>query len=85
MMWLATFTIVTGTLLIYPKHFTFHTQWIQTAYVLVLLFTLVLGMLIMLAKRNEKQSRWLWFIAYLMMAVILVNLIHDAVTKTTLL
>lgn len=85
MMWLATFAILTGTLLVYPKHFTFHTVWVQTAYTLVLLFTLVLGLLMMLAKKNDRQTRWLWLLAYLLLAVILVNLIHDAVTKTTLL
>jgi cell division protein FtsW (lipid II flippase) len=85
LMWLMTFTILTGTLLIYPKHFTFHTPWIQAAYTLVLVFSMIVGLLIVLAKKNSQQKRWLWLLAYMLLAVILIGIIRDAVTKTTLL
>ncbi|MES2219296.1 MAG: hypothetical protein V4501_12910 [Pseudomonadota bacterium] len=84
-LWTATFAILTGTLLVYPKNFTFHTEWIQAAYGLAALFTSTLGLLIWLAKKGHQQSKWLWLLAYLFLAVILVIAIHDAVTKTTLL
>lgn len=67
---------VTGTFLVYPKHYTFHTPWIQAAYALTLLVSLGIG--VMLAKK--KSSRLIFFI--LIVALILIT--HDAVTKTIL-
>lgn len=83
MLWCATFAILTGTLLVYPKHFTFHTPWIQTAYVLVF----ILGSLvsILLAVKKKQRIRWLWWSSYAFLLMILIAIVHDAVTKTTFL
>ena len=72
--------MLTGTLLIYPKNFTFHTPWIQAAYLLVSLFGL--GIL-MLFKLRKKQWRGVKLLICMAMITVLFALIHDAVTKTT--
>jgi hypothetical protein len=72
--------MLTGTLLIYPKNFTFHTPWIQAAYLLVSLFGLGVFTLIKLNKKNWRGVRLLVYVALVML---LFTLIHDAVTKTT--
>lgn len=77
------FAVLTGTLLVYPKHFTFHTPWIQAAYFLVSVFVLMIVMLIFFRKKQKIQL--LWGLIYFMLILLLVGIIHDAVTKTTLL
>src|SRR3989344_3989385 len=74
---LAGLAILTGTLLIYPTHFTLHTPWIIAAYLLT--FAYILG--VRLSLFLKKPSRLIYFI--LMMILILI--VHDAVTKSTLL
>jgi hypothetical protein len=81
--WLALLAILTGTLLVYPRHFTFHTPWIQTAYALVILFAGSVGLLAWLAKKHYVKSRWVWLVMYLFLGSILVIAVHDAVTKTS--
>lgn len=83
MLLLALLVMLTGTFLVHPKHFTFHTPWIQAAYVLVLIFSLAIASLI-LFKKNLKQ-KWLWRVTYLCLIIVLIGIIHDAVTKTTFL
>jgi len=84
MLGLALFALITGTLLVYPKHFTFHTPWIQAAYVLVILFCVAIVGLIYL--KNKQTSRlWLVNLSYFVLAVLLMFVVHDAVTKTTFL
>jgi hypothetical protein len=73
---LAGLAILTGTLLIYPTHFTFHTPWIIAAYLLT--FFYILGVTLSLFLKTP--SRLIYF--FLMVTLILI--IHDAVTKTTL-
>lgn len=82
MLYLALCAILTGTFLVYPKHFTFHTPWIKAAYVLVGFFCLVMGTLIFFKKKRHK--RW-WRLIYLVMLILLVGVTHDAVTKSTFL
>jgi hypothetical protein len=68
---------ITGTLLVYPAHFTFHTPWIKAAYVLLGIFTLViLGLMRFKLKKIT---------LIILLAILLIFIIHDAVTKTTLL
>ena len=83
MLWLLVFAAVTGTLLVYPKHFTFHTPWIQAAYLLVFLCGTLISLL--LALREKRQ--WASFspVSYLCLLVLLIMVVHDAVSKTTFL
>ena len=74
---------LTGTLLVYPKHYTFHTPWIEAAYLLVLALASTLSGLLFLT-RNQK-IRWLWQLTYVILITLLVFVIHDAVTKSTFL
>jgi hypothetical protein len=82
-LWLLSFAIVTGTLLIYPKHFTFHTPWIKAAYVFVFLCGGLLSMLMVF--RKKYSLRWFSLMSYLLLIILLIAIIHDAVTKTTFL
>ncbi len=79
MLWLLVFSVLTGTLLVYPKHFTFHTPWIQAAYVLVFLCGTLISLLLVF-----KPRRFVWGISYLLLALLLLGVVRDAVTKTTL-
>jgi len=78
---------LTGTLLVHPRHFTFHTPWIQAAY--ILFFAFFLGVL--LAKKRflqrpvGKKERLVWQGFFLVFLLILIFIVHDAVTKTTFL
>ena len=79
---LGSLALLSGTLLVYPKHFTFHTPWIQAAYVLVIVFGLGIAALLILRKKMVAHRR-LQRVAYLALIVILIAITHDAVTKTT--
>ncbi|HSW92719.1 MAG TPA: hypothetical protein VLJ15_00015 [Gammaproteobacteria bacterium] len=81
-LWFLVLAMVTGTLLVYPKHFTFHTPWIRAAYFLVFLSGLIVSMLIYFRKKNH--SRVFWFLGYFFLMMILVGIVHDAVTKMAL-
>jgi len=83
MLWLLVFAVLTGTLLVYPKHFTFHTPWIKAAYLLVFLF----GTLVSLLTTFRKKNMWRWStgLGYLMLIMMLIGIVHDAVTKTSFL
>ncbi|MEO8402053.1 MAG: hypothetical protein ABI597_09715, partial [Gammaproteobacteria bacterium] len=83
MLCFALLAMTSGTLLVYPKHYTFHTPWIMAAYFLVLIFVGVVLMLRMLMKKSG--ARWLWASVYLFLLLPLAVLIHDAVSKTTVL
>lgn len=75
--------LVTGTFLVYPKHFTFHTPWIKAAYALV--FSFLLGVAWLASNKNRHKSRWLTRGIYFVLLIILSLIVHDAVTKTTFL
>ena len=72
---------VTGTLLVYPNHFTYHTVWIQTAYALVAVCVLIIAGLLAYAKQARLAQPRLWLCAYCILGLILITAIHDAVTK----
>ncbi len=76
MLWISLFAVLTGTLLVYPKHFTFHTPWIEAAYILTFVFSLGV-LLLTLLKRN-------FLFVYFLLGIILIFIIHDAVTKYVL-
>lgn len=84
LLFLGVFAILTGTLLVHPKHFTFHTPWIQAAYILVLSFCISIAAMLYLNKKALTQKNLLRAV-YLVLLAVLVLVIHDAVTKTTLL
>lgn len=76
---------LTGTFLVYPKHFTFHTPWIQAAYLLVLLFCAGIFLISVLKKTFSQRLIWVTRLLYVPLIFILLLIMHDAVTKTTLL
>lgn len=84
LLWLLGFALLTGTLLVYPKHFTFQTPWIQAAYVLVFICGVLIGIVLLFFKQKRKWF-WLWGMVYLILLLLLIGVIHDAVTKTTFL
>lgn len=85
MLWLLLFAILTGTALIYPKHFTFQTPWIDAAYV----YALVASISLLLLKKSHlnftSTRRELWLLAYFILLALLIVVIRDAVTKTSYL
>lgn len=84
MLVLALCALLTGTLLVYPKNFTFHTPWIQAAYTLVSIFCLIIFGNISF-KKNNLHPHWIMNVSYSLLMILLVFVVHDAVTKTTLL
>lgn len=77
------FTLLTGSLLIYPKHFTIHTPWIQAAYLLLFIYGLIIALSIRLSKSIPQL--WIWRILYIILVFVLILITHDAVTKRTFL
>lgn len=77
--------MLTGTLLVYPKHYTFHTGWIQAAYLLLILYLLGVFILSWLNKTWLIAPRWALQLGYVMLIVLLLLITHDAVVKKTLL
>lgn len=80
---LVAFAVLTGTFLVIPKHFTFHTPWIQAAYFFCVIF--FLGVLILILAQQYRNQRWLWYLSYVLLIGILIGIVHDAVTKSTFL
>jgi uncharacterized membrane protein YfcA len=78
---LSALALVTGTLLVHPKHYTFHTHWIQAAYLLLAIFCI--GIISLLYFKRYLKSAWQTRLIYLFLTMILVFITHDAVTKTT--
>lgn len=76
-------SLITGTLLIYPKHFTFHTPWINAAYLLVFIF--LVGIFFLKKLQQKIIPRIILQIGYLSLFILLMVVVHDAVTKTTFL
>ncbi|MHB1947493.1 MAG: hypothetical protein ACYCQI_05205 [Gammaproteobacteria bacterium] len=83
MLALVLFAMLTGTFLVIPKHFTFHTPWIQAAYFFCVIF--FLGVLILILTQKHCKQRWAWYLSYLLLIGILIGIVHDAVTKSTFL
>lgn len=79
---LCLFAILTGTLLVLPKHFTFHTLWIKAAYMLSFSFGVgVLGLIFL----TPRVPRWVLRIVYFILFFILICAVRDAVMKTAFL
>lgn len=78
MLLLTGIALMTGTLLVYPKHFTFHTHWIDVAYAAVL----AVGALLIICSR-VKISRSVSLLFYLFLIIIFLVVTHDAISKST--
>jgi len=73
-----------GTLLVLPKHYTFHTPWIQAAYFFVgILFLAILLLASIIKKKKNITQKHFWQGAYLFLIIILICIIRDAVMKTS--
>lgn len=83
MLILALLSMLTGTLLVYPKHFTFHTHWVQAAYLLLLFFGF--GVVGLNWLHKKQKSVWTKSLVCLILIALLFFIIHDAVTKNTFL
>lgn len=70
--------IITGTFLVIPKGYHFHTDWIRAAYFLGLLFC---GGILMVWNRGK----WVRAGAFIFLFAVLIIITHDAVTKSTFL
>ncbi len=68
--------LLSGSILIYPKHFTFHTAWIMAAYLLLGFFVCIVLFL------NKTKHTMMM---YILLMTILLLISHDAVTKSTFL
>lgn len=77
--------LITGVLLVYPTHFTFHTAWIKAAFLLVFVFCTGILILFLIKNKIALKNLWFWRVMYLALVVILILITHDAVTKTTFL
>lgn len=75
------FLVLSGTLLVQPKGYSFHTPWIMAAYLFIITFCA--GTILLLLYRN--LSHWFRCTLYLILLAILIVITHDAVTKTTFL
>ncbi len=84
---LSVLAMMTGTLLVYPAHFTFSTPWIQAAYLAVTFFFIAVCYLkariphVIFIKRKQQFYRFI----YSLLFMILLLIVHDAVTKMTFL
>lgn len=76
------FAMLTGALLVFPSHFTFHTPWIRAAFLLASSFIFAIVLLLFLQKKKNHLGLQM---IYLFLAVILILTIHDAVTRSTFL
>ncbi len=90
LLWLLLLTAITGTFLVYPRHFNFHTHWIIAAYLLVT----VCGALFLYLYRQQRgfaqgdlsyslSSLCLERISLFLSTFVFLVLIHDAVLKQT--
>lgn len=79
--------MLSGTLLVYPKHFTFHTPWIQAAYLFLILFCCGIFLLKISLKKIKitRGKQYGCTAIYFLLFTILIFITHDAVTKTTFL
>lgn len=85
-LWFSLFALFTGTLLVHPKLFTFHTPWIQAAYLLLILFCTGIYLIKKGLTQHRQSTRITHFVlpaSYLILITILVFIIHDAVAKST--
>jgi hypothetical protein len=73
--------LTTGTLLVHPKLHTFHTPWIEAAFILsVLSGTLVLCISIF-RHRFKPHHRRTWLAIYGSLGIVLLGIVHGAVLQ----
>jgi uncharacterized membrane protein YozB (DUF420 family) len=77
--YLSIFALLTGTFLVYPQSFTFHTPWIKAAYLLISLCIFIILFLNKLQLKNKKILLSIYFT----LSIFLVLIAHDAVRKST--
>ena len=75
---------LTGAALVMPKGFTFSTPWIQAAFAFISILSIQIGLSIYLKLFNFSKLKTILNLNYTLMLLILVVIIHDAVTKHTL-
>lgn len=80
---LSPFALITGTLLVHPKHFTFHTPWILAAYLFLFVFCAIIAYILTFQK--SFSGKWRWRAVYLILMGILIVIVHDAVSKSSFL
>ncbi len=89
-LWLLGLLGLSGSLLVHPRHFTFHTPWILAAYFLVFIGAILIQypyrQYKILGTRNlPLSSSFLWLErgTLILSFVLFIGIIHDAVTKQT--
>lgn len=78
---LSLIALITGTLLVYPKNYTFHTPWIKAAYLLLSLFIIIASLLNMRKLKNKQLLLGIYSLLIMMLLIVA----HDAVRKSTFL
>lgn len=82
---LSLFALLTGSLLVIPKHYSFTTPWVQAAYIFILSFGLWVTTLLLLKKKKWLNHPVWGSLSYLFLILLLLVIIHDAVNKSTFL
>lgn len=85
LLYISLLAMLTGTLLIYPKHFSFATPWIQAAYILVICYASFVALFNRYRDTFLFKYQGIISISYVLLIVLLIIVIHDAVTKSTFL
>lgn len=78
-------SLITGSVLVYPKNFTFHTPWIEAAFLLVSLFSAIILALIVFKRKISHFPEWTLKLTYFSLLGILLLVVHDAVSKSSYL
>lgn len=74
---------ITASFLVVPKGYTFATPWINTAFTLLTVITIQLFLSVYFKKKKSMLKKFL-LANYGIMIIILIMIVHDAVTKHTL-
>ncbi len=90
--WLSIIVVaVTGTILVYPRGYTFQTPWINAAYVFLALSAIcfyVIGSLKDKLIKSDSVSaltRWVYHVLNILIMVVLAVIAYEAVAKSTFL
>jgi hypothetical protein len=84
-LYISLLALLTGTMLVYPKHFTFHTPWIQAAYILIICYAGIIGLYHHYRNSFLFKYNPFLFLTYFILFILLILVVHDAVTKSTFL
>lgn len=76
--------LVTGGMLVIPKGYLFTTPWINAAFVFLTVVICQIGLSIYLKSHDNQKLNKFLTLNYIVMIIIIVGIIHDAVTKHTL-